>query len=419
VNPPEVIPKLNGYILKWHDAAIIATVNNVRSHSRDGRVTGELTITTNTESPSILLPSTSFNFSADRTRTSQAKALAEKYDLSINWTEVFDYLGHKIQELARAGEDVSEVWASDEIISVEWLLESIIIKGQPNVIFGEKGVSKSTLAYICGAILCLPWQDNPLELKVCGKSIVSLVLDWERDKSAFDYYLSRLKRGMNMPAFRLFYRRCNMPLAEDIEPIAQKIEETGASLLIIDSLGRAAGGQDVDLKGSSSADSFLRALRSLNITSLIIGQTSKPQYGEKSSKKTIYGSTFFTYYASNVLELCHSEDDTGDTKHLALFHRENNFTRKSAPMGLRMDFHEDGGINIEREPVSTAEFSQKITTQVRVLEVLKSGPMEVKELAQELDISESNVRMSLSRLSKKGKIVKIGKEYGLAAERES
>ena len=205
-----------------------------------------------------------------------------------------------------------------------------------------------------------------------------------------------------------------MPLSEDIEPIAQKIEETGAQLLVIDSLGRAAGGQDVDLKGSSAADGFLRALRSLEITALIIGQTSKPQFGDKSSKKTIYGSTFFTYYASNVLELCHSEDDTGDTKHLALFHRENNFIRKSSPIGIRMEFLDNGGLNMEREPVSVAEFSSKINTQARVLDVLKSGAMEVKDIAQALDMAESNVRVSLSRLSKKSKVVKLGKSYGLA-----
>jgi len=414
---PTIESKLNGYIFRFKDDALIAVANNVRSHSRDGRVTGELSITTNTDKPTILLPSTSFNFSADRTRTMQAKSLAEKYDLKVNWAEIFDYLGHKVQELARIGEDVSEVWAADEIVPVAWLLEPLIIKGQPNIIYGEKGVSKSTLAYICGAILCLPEWDNPLELASCSYPITSLVLDWERDKVAFDYYLARIKRGMNTPAFRLFYRRCNLPLSEDIEPIAAKIEETGASLLILDSLGRAAGGQDVDLKGSSAADNFLRALRQLNITSLIIGQTSKPQYGEKSSKKTIFGSVFFTYYAGNVLELCHSEDETGDTKHLGLFHRENNFTRKSPPIGLRMEFQEDGGINVERESVSISEFSQKINTQARILDLLKTGSMEVKDIAQNLDISQSNVRMTLSRLSRKQKVVKLGKEYGLASDR--
>lgn len=418
MKPPVISNKLNGYILKFTEEAIICTINNCRLHSRDGRTTGELSITTNTEKPTILLPSTSFNFSADQTRVRQAKTLTEKYDLKINWAEVFDYLGHKVQELARTGEEVAEVWAADEIVPVEWLLEPIIIKGQPNVIYGEKGVSKSTLAYICGAILCLPWHDNPLELSVCDYPVPSLVLDWERDKRAFDYYLSRIKIGMNAPPFRLYYRRCNLPLAEDIEAVARKLEETGAQLLIVDSIGRAAGGQDVDLKSSSAADNFLRAIRELNITTLLIGQTRKPQYGERQAKSSIFGSIFFTYYAGNVLELVHSEDDFGDSKHLALFHRENNFTAKSRPIGLRMDFLENGGINVEREPVSVAEFGQKIGTQVRVLEALKSGTMEVKELAEALDISEGSVRTTLSRLSKKGKITKIGKAYGLASDRE-
>jgi len=415
---PRIEKIRDGYILKFLEEQLIIRANRIVVHPRDGRVTGELSITTNTDKPTILLPSTSFNFSADRTRTQQAKSLAEKYDLKINWLEVFDYLGHKVQELARTGEDVAEVWAQDEIVPMEWLLEPIIIKGQPNVIYGEKGVSKSTLAYICGAILCLPWKDNPLELKVCDYPVASLVLDWERDKAAFDYYISRIKIGMDIPAFNLFYRRCNLPLAEDVEAIAQKIEERKVQLLIVDSIGRAAGGQDVDLKSSSSADNFLRAIRELNITTLLIGQTRKPQYGDRQTRSTIYGSTFFTYYAGNILELCHQEEDFGDSKHLALFHRENNFTAKSKPIGLRMDFLENGGINVEREAVSVAEFGQKINTQVRVLEVLKSGAMEVKDIAAALDLSESNIRMVLSRLNRKNKVVKLGKAYGLASKEE-
>ena len=412
----EVQTKINGYQLRWKKEAIVAQIGHARLHSSDGRVTGELTISTNSAKPLILLPSTQFNFSSDQTRSRQAKTLAEKYpQQGIDWVELFDYLGHKIQELARSGEKSEEVWAQDEIIKPELLLEPLIIKGMPNVIFGEKGVNKSTLAYLCGAIIFLPWEDNPLELMPYKRSINSLVLDWETDKETFDYYLARLKKGTGAPAFYLNYRHCVLPLAEDLESIQMLIERDKIELLIIDSLAAAAGGEDAELKGSQSALQFNTALRKLKTTSLIVAQTSK-QAQERGRHKTIYGSALFTYYSRNVLELAHAEDIEANVKHLALFHRECNLFRKWSPIGIRLDFHDDGGIGIEREPVSLTEFSEKVNTQLRVMEVLKQGAMEVKDIASALDLSESNIRVVISRLAKKGRVVKVGKAYGLAVE---
>jgi len=416
MNKPVLESKINGYIFHWDKEALLAQVSHCRVHSRDGRTTGELTISTNSDKPLILLPATQFNFSSDQTSSRQAKALAEKYPQhGVDWIELFDYLRHRVQELARAGEESEEVWAQDEITKPELLLEPLIIRGMPNVIFGEKGVNKSTIAYLCGAIVLISWGDNPLGLVPYDKGIKTLVLDWETDRETFDYYLARIKRGTQAPAFSLNYRHCVLPLAEDLESIERLIERDNIELLIIDSLAAAAGGEDSELKGSQSALSFNTALRKLKTTSLIIAQTSKQQE-QHGKRKTIYGSTLFTYYSRNVLELCHSEDIDTNTKHLALFHRECNLFRKWSPIGIRMDFHDDGGIAIEREPVSMSEFSEKINTQARVMEVLKQGALEVKDIALALDVSESNARVALSRLNKRGKVVKMGKAYGLAAD---
>uniref|UniRef100_A0A6H1ZQJ1 Putative ATPase domain containing protein n=1 Tax=viral metagenome TaxID=1070528 RepID=A0A6H1ZQJ1_9ZZZZ len=411
---PIITPQIGGYLFSWEAESLLVRVSHLRVHTSDGRVTGELQITNNNQDKSmILLPSTQFNFSSDMIRARQAKQLREKYsDSKIEWVELFDFLAHTVQELARGGDVSQEVWAEDDIRDVEYLLKPLIIKGMSNIIFGEKGVNKSTTAYLAGAIVYLPWLENPLEFEVCDQAIKTLVLDYETDLATFNYYLARLKKGTNIPAFSLNYRHCILPLADDIEAIEKEIIKTGASLLIIDSLAAAAGGEDAELKGSQSALRFNSAIRKLNTTSLIIAQTSKGQ-AEKSRHKTIYGSTIFTYYARNIFELCHSEEIDSNTKHLALFHRECNLARKSAPMGIRLDFNEDRSISINRESVSISEFTDKMTTQARILDVLKRGAMEIKELAQSLDITEPNCRMAVSRLTKKGKLIKVSTGYGL------
>lgn len=411
---PQITTNIGGYLFEWEDTHLMVKVSRLHTHS-DGRVTGELYVSNNNkEKPIILLPSTQFNFSSEPTRVKYAKQMQTKLKSELNWTELFDYLGQKVQELARSGVESEEIWASDDIKPVEFILDPLIIKGQSNIIFGEKGVSKSTIAYLAGAIIYLPWEDNSLELMPTERSIKSLVLDYETDKESFNYYLARLKRGNNIPPFSLHYRRCTLPLADDIEEIERLKDRHNIELLIIDSLAAAAGGEDSELKGSQSALKFNTAIRKLNSTALIIGQTSKSQAQDKAHhKKTIYGSTIFTYYARNIFELCHSEDENSNIKHLALFHRECNLTRKVSPMGFKMEYKEDRAISISREPVSISEFAEKINTQAKILEALKHGAREVKELAEELDITESNCRMALSRLTKRGKTVKLDKAYGL------
>uniref|UniRef100_A0A6M3LMW3 Putative ATPase domain containing protein n=1 Tax=viral metagenome TaxID=1070528 RepID=A0A6M3LMW3_9ZZZZ len=406
INPPGITPQIGGYLLDFTEIAV--KVGRLDTH-KDGRVTGELTITNS--SKAILLPPSTFNFSADRTRAITARALAEKYpDTKVNWVELFDYLGYKIQELARQGEPVIEVWVDDEAEKPEFLLEPFIYKNQSNIIYGEKGVSKSTLAYTMGMCMALPWHDNPLELVVPDRPIVTLVLDWETDEKTFAYYLSRLKRGMNIPTVPMYYRKCQQPLSEELEAIQQFIQDHNIDILLIDSMAAAAGGENGELKGAQSALSFNTALRKLNRTSLIIGQTSKDMTG----KKTIFGSTMFTYYARNIFELCRNEDMDKDSVHLAMFHRECNLGRKHKPIGFCLHFDDDNNsISINRESVTVSEFVNKVSATNAVADALKSGLKTVKEICAITGLKDSVVRTYAGRLVEKGKVVKVGDRWGL------
>ena len=402
---PEILNQIGGYLLDFKEVDTTIKVGRLDVH-KDGRVTGELTISNG--SKTILMPPSSFNFSSDRTRGMAAKQLGEKYpDSKANWVEVFDYLGYKVQELARQGESVIEVWAADDAPTPEFLVEPIIYKDQSNVIYGEKGVSKSTLAYAMGMIMALPWHDNPLELTVPDKPIVTLVLDWETNEATFRYYLSRLKRGMNSPEVMLHYRKCNMPITEELEAIEQAIKDTKADVLLIDSLAAAAGGEKGDLNGTQGALAINNALRKLNRTSLIIAQTSKSLDG----KKTIYGNTMFTYYARNIFELCRNEDSDGDCVHLALFHRECNLGKKHRPIGFCMEYDDaNKSLSIKRESVSVSEFIDKVTSQSAVYDALKKGPLFIKDIANATGLKDNSIRTTLSRMKDKGQVVKIEME---------
>ena len=402
---------INGFQIEFADEHLVAKVSRIRTPS-DGQVKGQLEIkhSKNGKDAQLLVP-TQFNFSSEQTRTRFAKQLGDKLGLDIEWRAIFDYLGQTVQELARAGDTYLEIWTDKEAPPPDKWLDGIIYKGVQNIIFGEKGVSKSTLAYALSMCLVLPWDDNPLHMSVPKHSIKTLVLDWETDTEIFSYYTTRLRKGMGIPTCSIYYRRCTLPLIDDIEPIQAYIEATGADLLVIDSLGAAAGGERGELRGAESALLFNTALRKLKKTSLIIAQTAKGDPNEK--KKTIFGSTYFTYYARNIFELCRSEDSYDDTQHFGLFNRECNLGRRLSPIGLRIEYGEDGGISIEREVMSIAEFAQKVTTNARILEVLKDGKMAQKELKEALGASYQTVGQALRRLANQGKVLRVGDEWGL------
>jgi hypothetical protein len=383
----------------------------------DGQVKGELEIRQiNGKEELILLVPTQFNFSSEPTRARLAKQLHEKLQQEIEWKEVMDYLCQKVQQLARAGDGCIEIYPDEKITPAEQLLEGIIYKGVQNIIYGEKEVLKSTIVYMLGMCVVLPWHDNPLDLEVPKTGIKALVLDWETDETLYRSCITRLQKGMDMPVCSMFYRRCALPLVDDLEAIQNHIETSKASLLIIDSLGAAAGGERGELKGAESALLFNSALRKIKtpsgpITSLIIAQTRK---GDEDTKKHIYGSVYFTYYARNIFELCRGEEDYQDTIHLALFHRFCNLGEKMRPMGIRAEFDKaNGGIKIEREPISIGEFVTKVSISTRILDTLKAGATSQKELKEELEVSYQSVGQALKRLSRQGKVQRVDDKWGL------
>jgi hypothetical protein len=402
-----ITEQVGGYSVSWEDTAIAAKVSRLHVH-QDGHVTGMLSIThKNGHGDVRLMPNTQFNFSSEVTRAKHAKQLADKYGhLDCDWVEMFDYLGESVQSAALSGYPAVEVWADAESEAPPLLVDPLIYQGHQNIIFGEKGVAKSTLAYTLAAIMTLPEGGNALSLKVQPEVIRTLVLDWETDQKTFEWYMGRITRGMHFGPVPIFYRRCHLPLAQDIEAIADEIGRIGVKHLIIDSLGAAAGAGGGELKGAESALEFNAALRRLpGITATIIGQTSKGN--DTGTKKTIYGSTYFTYYARNIFELYRGKDE-GDTQYVALRHTDCNFGRKHPPMAFAITYGDRSSIAIERVSYKLSDFVETASAADVVLLVLKTGPKSNPELKGACpDLSDEAIRQATKRLRDANKITKL------------
>jgi len=390
----------SGYQILWLEYNLTIKVSRLTVH-KDGHVTAFVKVSVKDKDKSYtLLPAAQFNLSAPLTRKQLANSLTEK-NSSIPWHDVIDYLCREIQEKAWIGEpgETLTITDEDEIIKPVYLLEPIIMQGVPSVIFGDKGVHKTILSLLFSICIYLPWRDNPFNLQTTSHKAIVGMLDWESDRRLTKFNVQRLLKGQELTYCDLNYRRCKLPLADDIEQVSTFLDDKKTNFVLIDSLGAACGG---DLMKPEQALRFFEALRSLNRTALIIAQTSKGDEG----KKSIFGSTYFQYYSRNIFELKKSADviDKDETR-VALFHTEGNYSGKYDPIGFRLTFSPDS-IKVEREAVDFREFLDKVNRQQQLLEILKDGALTNTEIADKLQISQINVRAVTKRLADKKRIVK-------------
>ncbi len=229
---------------------------------------------------------TRLNIETDSARKRLAKELSERYPVkNLDWPDTVEYIAEKTMRELEHGEPVITIQSTDEYSELKYLIHPIVPEGKPTAIFGDPGSGKSQLAVILSMVMTLPWTDNPLKLGAPDNPVKVLFLDYEADIDDIQRQLALFTGGMDLGYGSIEYRRCSLPISDDLEGIRTHIEETGARCLIIDSVSLAAGG---DLNRMDVATNYVRSLRSLgsDITTISLAHTSKDR---ESKVKTILG----------------------------------------------------------------------------------------------------------------------------------
>ena len=405
----EATPKklaTGGYLLEWGgEYNVLAYVSRIKAV--DGQVKGELQIaySANGTEKTALVP-TYYNFSSETSRSRHAKDIAAKVDLPIYWDLIFDDLCHQIIVYSRMGEDVIDIETADaDAPPPEYLIHPLIVKHYPNVFFGDPSACKSTLALILAQVAILPWTDNPMRLKAPSKAVKVLYLDWEADQDTIRWQTTQIQRGTERIALMgLRYRHCSQPLANDVEEIRRAIVKAEADLIIVDSLGLAAGGE---LKDTQSALGFYGALRCLKVTSLILAHNSKDR---ETKQRSIYGNQYFTAQARNVWEVRKVQEPGSSEANIALYHRKPPpFAGTHAELGFKIIFNDQAGSMTiaPRDPKSVGEFLENMSLSTRIQEALKEGCMDTSALAEILDAPIPQVKARCHDLKRRELVTKL------------
>jgi hypothetical protein len=403
---PKIIETSLGYKFEWLSELINIEVTRLKQHN-DGRLLGELSISTTLPGYEPHLHQASFNFTASSTREKLSKSM-QVICPECEWHDILEQLCVYTLRKYRAGTPVKSLWTSSEINPPSYLINPFIIRNYPTIIFGDPSSGKSTLAQLFITALTLPWEENQLGLNLTSEVNECIIFDYETDEDTIAWQIGCIQRGMGLPEFGFHYRRCFLPLADDVEEAMKAIEETGAKVIIVDSLGPACGGE---LNEAKPALAYANALRKLNRTSITLAHTSKNANGQG---KSVYGSIFFQALARSVWEIKKIQENDSDEIEVGLFHRKPPpFSKLQKPVGFKFQFDGEKTIIKNQDPRGVGEFLKSMGTTSQILELLKDGLLTKDEVSQELEITPDNAKVALNRLKNKNLVVKVGDKFGL------
>jgi hypothetical protein len=295
-------------------------------------------------------------------------------------------------ELVRRAQDCGDlenINAEPESMALRYTLAPIIPIGHPVTIYTAGGKCKSILAdYL--AVLC--------QFGICGRGGLELIpanrvnvlyLDFEADLETHRRYVTAIKRGMDLTdSDNIAYRRLESSIFNVADSIRNEIESKDIGLAIIDSQMAATA---TDRPGASDAQlsaEYYNILRSWNCATLTLDHTTKQSMNSENGAEAPYGSVVKYNRSRSQFELRSSDEDETNHRELALVHRKFNLGRKIKPMGIAIDFHNEGDKLIDIkfskcELELSASLNKVVPRKTRLINALRQrGTATIQELAE-------------------------------------
>jgi hypothetical protein len=261
-----------------------------------------------------------------------------------------------------------------------------ILREHPIILFGDGGTGKSTLAqYFAG------------RLEQQGLGV--LYLDWELEQSDQRVTLERLFPD-DMPEVK--YRRCEEPLAIEIDGIERQVRECGIDFVICDSIMPACDGP---AETAEAAQRYFRALRRLRVGSMNLAHISRAEGADRRP----FGSAFWHNLARATWYAERAESSLSDHEiSVALYNRKNNMGRPGLAVGFDLKFEQDRIIVSRANPADNDQLAAKLSIAQRMWHALKRGPKPLEALAEELGAEVKTLeRYTRDRNSKPALFTKV------------
>ena len=328
--------------------------------------------------------------------------------IDVDWMDGLEHLTQGVIIAEQTGETFEEVGQDPKTpISKQFLVEPLILKGRPAMIFGPGGVGKSLIALTCAMSISAHREIIP-GIKPAEKGS-TLYLDWETTRDVVNDRVQSIAKGHGFEAPKIIYRRCIKPLADDAERLAEVIAERDVKLVVVDSAAYAMGSSGEYGDANESVLRMHEALRLMNTTALIVDHVNKTDTKSKPGSATPYGSAYKTWAARISWEIRKGPEVNGGLM-VNLYHAKSNDTAQMQPMGLELDWDTDvirfKSISVVSDQHQEEEQPVKRSCSKKILDLLAGGERINRNAIPGLVNEDSaNVRQAIHRLSSSNKIL--------------
>jgi len=286
--------------------------------------------------------------------------------------------------------------------AVPWMWTDWIPANQITVLYGDGDSGKSLLALtlaVC-ALSGLPLAGTwPI-----GRAESVLYVDYESTADDHQHRLALLTRALEVPDLSgLFYLSASRPAQELGAELRAQRDRTHATLLILDSLGAACGGEP---ESAQSALAVINTLRQMGpaCTVLVLAHVSKAAMVEKGAHRKAYGSVYVRNGPRANLEMRRLEDVPGLSVTLRV-DKNNLLHHKPAAIGLALELTDDGMAWRQTEAPVT-----KVSARVQLLRILPTNPDDARSsgtLAKRLGLDDAAVKKALDRMADAGLVRRV------------
>jgi hypothetical protein len=349
-----------------------------------------------------------FNLSSLTARKTMAAFLRDRLG-AVNWTEVLERFCIGVLDLQRKGEPFELVGRQPRSERPPRLAGEMFVQDEITLIYSPPGEGKSTLgaaaaiSLTTGEEIVPGWK--PATFGPC------LIVDGEWNRHAYNDLVADIAQGAGIEAPDIHYHRLNGALADKVEEIAAFRAEKGIIFVVGDSVEKLCGASSDSENYQSRVDRLFEAIRQIGGTWLVLDHVKGEDLKASGVSKPI-NSVMKIAWARQIFELKREKEPINGRAEVVLVCTKVNDSAKPAAQGLAIVYGE-GSIRFERSGVTAPELMTLGLTQTeRIARTLTQGPLEVKAIAEELDIAPNHVRVVLHRGAGK-RFVKVAGGWAL------
>lgn len=332
--------------------------------------------------------------------TNFRRAIDSYYGKDLPWEQMIIRACKEAEAIYRAASFVEWPEHAGNLQAISYAVEGMFPEYQVSCLFGMPEAVKSlALQSICHAVsMGWPWLGLPTRQQNV------LWLDYENPRvDTFAFRRRRLTMGghESYPGAIGWMNARGVPLCDQIDAIQREMERMHATMLVVDSLALAAGGDAIEQR---VANDFYNAVHKLRCTVVAIAHTNKAE-----DDRMPFGSVFWNAGLHGRSWFLKRGEDTEDTRTVGFYGRKVSDGRRLADFGVRFAFEgEDGPITLAA--VDIAEINRqtgRTSARERIMGVLMAeGKLAAREIAALTQVPHDQVRSRLSAMAKAGEVAK-------------